>query len=790
MPAVIARSVRAAAITSGGPTQDFTISGFGTPKAALFIVTSAITDATSADHARFSVGFTDGTDEACVAVLSFDAGLVADTKRVGFFDGTVINHLTAVCKASFDSFITDGVRINWSTLPTEAFFVTVILFGGSSLSAKVVKATLGGSDGNTASPTIGFQADQLITLTYGCESGHFDGTVLDDLMLCVGIAQRGGSQFSMNWFDEDGAGTQQVAAYMSSNRVAQYITDDATLGAAIEVTAFGSTTVTFNERGAQTNGMAIAALALKYDPAMSSSCQQDSTPTVTGNKSYTTTGSYKPQFIFCLGTQLSALDSLNNGALSGAMSLCCYSASENHTNTARSDDAAGTSDTATMSRSGAAENVFTDTGGVGILATLVSMDSGGWTLNYSNVGGNARVWARLIIGEPKVALSASVLAESTLSPLLRDAKPLVVTVSAESTLSPLLRAAKPLAASVLAESTLSPALRVAKVLSASVLVESTLSPSLRVARALSASVLAESTLSPLLRDTKPLSASVLAESLLSSTLTTGDIQLSVQVLVESSLAPTLRVAKALSVIVAAESLVSANMPVARALAASVLAESSLAPTLRVARALSASVLAESILSPSLTTGLVQLAVEILAESLLSATLTGVIPLAVVVYWFPPDDACSLKRRGGPRQPIIVARLRINGKDELPVDPSILEGPFRTMAQVMGTALGASDIEIRRQTRTYISSTGQETLLENATIVKKAPAPYPYRDHQIDGEVVRRGDMQLIVPAEGLGSFVPRQEDLVYRECVLWRVISVDHLTAGNQAAAYILQLRQ
>lgn len=52
--------VQQAAPTSTG-TQDYTVSGFGTPKAALFIVTKATTNGTAADEFVLGFGATDGT---------------------------------------------------------------------------------------------------------------------------------------------------------------------------------------------------------------------------------------------------------------------------------------------------------------------------------------------------------------------------------------------------------------------------------------------------------------------------------------------------------------------------------------------------------------------------------------------------------------------------------------------------------------------------------------------------------------------------------------------------------
>ena len=59
--------VQQAARTTTG-TQDFTSSGFGTPKAAMCMVGFGATNGTSVSHGVFSIGFTDGTRQNALSV--------------------------------------------------------------------------------------------------------------------------------------------------------------------------------------------------------------------------------------------------------------------------------------------------------------------------------------------------------------------------------------------------------------------------------------------------------------------------------------------------------------------------------------------------------------------------------------------------------------------------------------------------------------------------------------------------------------------------------------------------
>ena len=69
------RSVRAAATTSGTPgvtTQDFTVSGFGTPTACLIQVAGSLTAITRRAHSKIGVGAADGTNERGGGVAAED----------------------------------------------------------------------------------------------------------------------------------------------------------------------------------------------------------------------------------------------------------------------------------------------------------------------------------------------------------------------------------------------------------------------------------------------------------------------------------------------------------------------------------------------------------------------------------------------------------------------------------------------------------------------------------------------------------------------------------------------
>ena len=139
------RAVRAAGQTGGGD-QDFTVSGFGTPKAAIFLCSLATADGTLADGAAISIGATDGTNQWAITFYDEHGGTSSDcysnyatdeVVQILAADGTIDG------EANFSTWITDGVRLTWGNAPAAAYLITVILIGGSDVSAKADTINLG-----------------------------------------------------------------------------------------------------------------------------------------------------------------------------------------------------------------------------------------------------------------------------------------------------------------------------------------------------------------------------------------------------------------------------------------------------------------------------------------------------------------------------------------------------------------------------------------------------------------------------------------------------------------------
>lgn len=120
-------------------TQDITLSGFGTPKAVIVRVVSATSDDTLSQDAILSEGFYDGTTQVVTGTSSQDALAVTNTAS-NIYNNAIVSvnstSTTDVLKATA-SFITDGVRLNWTTVTGSAHKIVVTLINGNGVNCYV-----------------------------------------------------------------------------------------------------------------------------------------------------------------------------------------------------------------------------------------------------------------------------------------------------------------------------------------------------------------------------------------------------------------------------------------------------------------------------------------------------------------------------------------------------------------------------------------------------------------------------------------------------------------------------
>lgn len=392
--------VQQAARTTTG-TQDFTSSGFGTPKAAMCLVGYGATNGTAVSHAGLSIGFTDGTRQNALSVRSKNGvtttltGRRADTTDMLLLanqDGTVI------LRVQFSTWITDGVRLNYSVAPGTAYQVSCTLFGGAGIMNAYVNTvtTPSTADLSTTVTTVGFQPDVVIGAVNG------DGTYNDSNQsqgdLSIGYAINGSTQKGHSWSDVTGLGTTSVIARNLSNRVGR----GGINSQQIEIRNF-----TANGFDATLRAASFAAtlgyLALKLNGITASGLAVDS-PTATGSQSITgITGI--PQWGMLVSGSLQSVDSTTIDDKSEGFGISTFTSTDQSCFAIASDDAVTT--TVTESLVDSKPICLRKDAGLFYSASFTSFSNGTATFNYGTANGTARKWIGLFFSSQASGVGAA-----------------------------------------------------------------------------------------------------------------------------------------------------------------------------------------------------------------------------------------------------------------------------------------------------------------------------------------------------------------------------------------------
>jgi len=408
--------VRQAAITSGGPTQDFTVAGMGTPKAAVFVLTTAVTNATSQAGAGIAFGITDGVRQFCITASAQNATNLdsitrqrkSNTRCITLLDhtGTVLAEATF---STWDPGGVNGVRINWTVLPSVAVLVTVHLFAGTNLLAYAGDFL---ASGNFAVPDTvvtdpNFQPDQLMMIGNGTST--YDSTSAGAVMQ-IGFADRGAviTQGASSWISSNAVSLSASANVVST----LYVSPQPTLAYAIAITAFSIQGFTATAKIAA-SALRYPYLALSYGGAAAHWVGVVNSPTSNATQTETAPG-FKPQFVLQLPTgAVSPADTIktSSGLGAGSYGISAFTATKVFTSSISDDDGDANMITGSFSSDDFRCRSDSQTLNPNLhVATIVDLVSGnpfistGWQLFYNvNVlQTTIRKWASLAIGESSV----------------------------------------------------------------------------------------------------------------------------------------------------------------------------------------------------------------------------------------------------------------------------------------------------------------------------------------------------------------------------------------------------
>lgn len=326
--------VSAALSTTAGGTTDFTKTGFGTPKACIVLLSNDASDASgNSSRSVGSIGFSDFTNQFCTTHQDRDgsAKVDCDARKSNTRAYVILGSAGLVSYSGTASTITDGVRLTHTVgeAPGQAFFATVIMFGGADLAIDLRRTGIASAqDGTATIPHSGFTDgnDKLIFLIGTDVAGEDSSST--GINNAFGVCHATGSdaggwtfvQRCLGWASDHNNTVGSPSAILSTDRVLDIITETGGQDWGLEVTnldhAPAEWTVTTRDNGAGAN-MEVYSLALDIDDRSAKVGSVDS-PISGATWTPAVALGFTPQYVGLGLTHLPTEDTIDSGADAGA----------------------------------------------------------------------------------------------------------------------------------------------------------------------------------------------------------------------------------------------------------------------------------------------------------------------------------------------------------------------------------------------------------------------------------------------------------------------------------------
>ena len=322
------RVVHSTCPTSTG-TEDFTVTGLGSSsdiKLAKVEVCYATAEDTDTDGLSGCSGMTDGTTEVVAAWSSEHNVGTTDTYTYTAQDAVVAlmdpaDGYACLVEAVFDSWITDGVRLDFTTVDA-AYRIIVTLIAGPDVETDVQVVDPSDSVSGTVTVTPGYTASTNLILGLGGQQGSaFDGTLQNGAYITVGAWSNDGSTLdggSMSWFSVQAVGTTDPQHLYYDSRLLSFMAGGSNL-ASFTATSFNASTgaFTLTTQSVAFPSAGRIALALIHLPSnVEARCWGHATPTSTGTTSDTTPG-WQPQFVYHCTSANNSVNAIKGSAQGG-----------------------------------------------------------------------------------------------------------------------------------------------------------------------------------------------------------------------------------------------------------------------------------------------------------------------------------------------------------------------------------------------------------------------------------------------------------------------------------------
>lgn len=384
----------AAASPSAGGNQSFTVPGFGSPLACIF-VTSMATSGAMVNRNSFSVGFagqntTSSTNQWVAAVSSQNAQGTSNTYRrwieasdeIGFRFVQGSGAVRAEC--NFNAWVTDGIQVTWGDADSQdtRMCMAILFRDDHSVSDSAVGSfTPNASQSGTTDVTFAAAKGSPDVVFFTMTTDGSDDTTGDDAKIQIGVwISDDDSQGCVSWFDNDAAATMDVQAIVDTNRVGVELQGSGTVST-LDVSAITDGFRCTTQDAASGYGK-VGYLAIWYGSGHQHSIVQYDVPTSTGNDSTTGAG-FQPDYWVGLESHCAAYDAINTGAGAEAVGIGFSDGGSNDNSIGcSSEDAAATSNCRAVHGARAHSSVSYPLGTETAQTGTLTFDADGFTINW------------------------------------------------------------------------------------------------------------------------------------------------------------------------------------------------------------------------------------------------------------------------------------------------------------------------------------------------------------------------------------------------------------------------
>lgn len=389
-------------ILTGDDPINFTESGFGTPDGA--IILGYKWDSGNTNPAQLSldaccmIALWDGTNIRSMIIWDEDGVASTDTASSGSTDRVLFEGTFAGLADYTVSNITDGIRLTRNNNSFGVLRMSVILLKGFSNIA-VGHFTPSATNGGTVTITPSFQISGGIFIHSHLSMSSGSSNNVNDAALSVGYMSYDGSTIKQNghlFVEKDGLATSDPRQYLSDSRINNG-TPLTGLLQKLEITSVSATQFVCTSRSADATARDCMYLVFKCDSGDVAEAFDYSTPTSTGNQSYSGLNN-TPELCIFSPTYLQAVNTNYNTGDAEPFHIGCMNSTDEVCGGFAVDDNVGTTATYISFKNDAFSVWLAGDANDTINASFVSMDSGGFTLNFARTDGTARVFSGLSIG--------------------------------------------------------------------------------------------------------------------------------------------------------------------------------------------------------------------------------------------------------------------------------------------------------------------------------------------------------------------------------------------------------